>query len=137
MKSFFAASLALAVSTVPSFAGQWQTEEDKGIFLHSLQEGTARLEMVCDPDGIWLPPEFHVLVTDGGQFMEGNTVEVSTEAETLTYPLSGGSILGATPEVWNQLVTALSKPGTVTFSTETETVAFNIENSLTADCNRQ
>lgn len=65
MKSFFAASLALAVSTVPSFAGQWQTEEDKGIFLHSLQEGTARLEMVCDPDGIWLPPEFHVLVTDG------------------------------------------------------------------------
>jgi len=137
MKSLFAASVALAVSTIPGFAGEWQTEEDKGIFLHTLQEGTARLEMVCDPEGIWMPPEFHVLVTEGGQFMEGNTVEVSTKAETLTYPLSGGSILGATPEVWNQLVSALSEPGTVTFSTPTETVAFNIENRLTADCDQQ
>lgn len=136
MKSCLVADLALVLSTVPALAGQWKTEEDKGIFLHSVQQGRARLEMVCDPDGIWLPPEFHVLVTDAGAVLDGTTVEVRTDTETLSYPLSGGAILGATPEGWNRLVAALSHPGTMSFSTASRTVSFDIENSLTADCIR-
>ena len=116
-------------------AAEWQSAEDKGIFLHTIQEGTARLELVCDPEGAWLPPEFHVVVTPApGQFLEGTTIEVCTETETQTFPLSGGSIVSRDPEVWNKVVATLSKPGPITFSAGGQDVSFNIEDELKADC---
>jgi hypothetical protein len=136
MKNFATSMLALAASALPVSAAQWQSEEVKGIFSHTVQDGTARLEVVCDPEGLWTPPEFHVVATDSGQFMEGDTVEVRTENETLTYPLSGGSILGETAEEWNKLIAAIGTPGTITFSASGKEITLNIEGSLPANCVR-
>jgi hypothetical protein len=136
MKNFATSILALAASALPVSAAQWQSEEVKGIFSHTVQDGTARLEVVCDPEGLWTPPEFHVVATDSGQFMEGDTVEVRTENETLTYPLSGGSILGETAEEWNKLIAAIGTPGTITFSASGKEITLNIEGSLPANCVR-
>jgi len=136
MKNFATAILALAASALPVSAAQWQSEEVKGIFSHTIQDGTARLEVVCDPEGLWTPPEFHVVATDSGRFMEGDTVEVRTETETLTYPLSGGSILGETAEEWNELIAAIGTPGTITFSASGKEVTLNVEGSLPANCVR-
>lgn len=136
MKNFATSILAVAASALPVSAAQWQSEEVKGIFSHTVQDGTARLEVVCDPEGLWTPPEFHVVATDSGHFMEGDTVEVRTETETLTYPLSGGSILGETAEEWNELIAAIGTPGTITFSASGKEVTLNIEGSLSADCVR-
>lgn len=135
MKSFVVSAFSLAVLALPVGAGEWQSEENKGIFLHTIQEGTARLELVCDPEGVWLPPEFHVVVTPApGQFLEGTTIEVRSETETQTFPLSGGSIVGREPEVWNKVVATLAKPGPITFSAGGQDVAFTIKGELTADC---
>ncbi|WP_265501265.1 hypothetical protein [Paracoccus beibuensis] len=136
MKIFAASMLALGASVLPVSAAQWQSEEVKGIFSHTVQDGTARLEVVCDPEGLWTPPEFHVVATENGRFMEGDTVEVRTDAKTMTYSLSGGSILGETAEEWNELIAAIGKPGTITFSATGKEVTFNIEGSLPADCVR-
>lgn len=135
MKSFAISAFSLAVLALSADAGEWQTEENKGIFLHTIQEGTARLELVCDPEGVWLPPEFHVVVTPApGQFLEGTTIEVRTETETQTFPLSGGSIVGREPEIWNKVVATLAKPGPITFSAGGQDVSFTIEGELSADC---
>ena len=135
MKSFAVSAFSFAVLALPVGAGEWQSEENKGIFLHTIQEGTARLELVCDPEGVWLPPEFHVVVTPApGQFLEGTTIEVRSETETQNFPLSGGSIVGREPEVWNKVVATLAKPGPITFSAGGQDVAFTIEGELTADC---
>ena len=135
MKSFVLSTLVLAVMPVPVSAAQWQSSENKGLFEYMLQDGTARLELVCDPEGVWLPPEFHVVVTPApGQFLEGTTIEVRSETETQTFPLSGGSIVGREPEVWNKVVATLAKPGPITFSAGGQDVAFTIEGELTADC---
>lgn len=136
MKDFATSILALAASALPISAAQWQSEEVKGIFSHTVQDGTARLEVVCDPEGLWTPPEFHVVATDSGQFMEGDTVEVRTETEALTYPLSGGSILGETAEEWNELIAAIETPGTITFTASGKEVILTIEGSLPANCVR-
>ena len=135
MKSFAVSAISLVALALPVGAGEWQSAENKGIFLHTIQEGTARLELVCDPEGVWLPPEFHVVVTPAlGQFLEGTSIEVRTETETQTFPLSGGSIVGREPEVWNKVVAILAKPGPITFSAGGQDVAFTIEGDLTADC---
>ena len=135
MKSFVISALSLAVLALPVDAGEWQSEENKGIFLHTIQEGTARLELVCDPEGVWLPPEFHVVVTPApGQFLEGTSIEVRTETETQTFSLSGGSIVSRDPEVWNKVVATLAKPGPITFSAGGQDVSFTIEDELKADC---
>ena len=135
MKSFVVSAFSLAVLASPVGAAEWQSAEDKGIFLHTIQDGTARLELVCDPEGAWLPPEFHVVVTPApGQFLEGTTIEVCTETETQTFPLSGGSIVSREPEVWNKVVAILAKSGPITFSAGGQDVAFTIEGELTADC---
>lgn len=135
MKSFVISAFFLAILVLPVGAGEWQSKENKGIFLHTIQDGTARLELVCDPEGVWLPPEFHVLVTPApGQFLEGTSIEVRTETESQTFPLSGGSIVGREPEVWNKVVATLAKPGPITFSAGGQDVAFTIEGELAADC---
>lgn len=135
MKRFVVSALALAVLALPVGAGQWQYDENKGIFLHTIQDGTARLELVCDPEGIWIPAEFHVVVTPApGQFLEGTTIEVRTKMGTQTFPLSGGSIVSRDPEVWNKVVETLAKPGPITFSAGGQDVSFTIEGELTADC---
>ena len=135
MKKSVMAALALAVTALPLSAAQWKVTEDKGLLEYTIQEGTARLELVCDPEGVWLPPEFHVVVTPApGQFLEGTTIEVRSETETQTFPLSGGSIVGREPEVWNKVVATLAKPGPITFSAGGQDVAFTIEGELTADC---
>lgn len=135
MKSFVVTVLSLAGAAIPVSAAQWQSTEDKGLFEYTLQEGTARLELVCDPEGAWLPPEFHVVVTPApGQFLEGTTIEVRTETETQTFPLSGGSIVSRDPEVWNKVVETLAKPGPITFSASGQDVSFTIEDELKADC---
>ena len=135
MKSFVVSALSLAVLALPVGAGQWQSEENKGIFLHTIQEGTARLELVCDPEGIWIPAEYHVVVTPApGHFLEGTTIEGRTETETHTFPLSGGSIVSREPEGWNKVVAILAKPGPITFSAGGQDVSFTIEGELTADC---
>lgn len=135
MKSFVVSALSLAVMALPVGAAEWQSVEDKNLFLHTIQEGTARLELVCDPEGAWLPPEYHVVVTPApGQFLEGTTIEVRTETETQTFPLSGGSVVSREPEVWNKVVATLSKPGPITFSAGGQDVSFTIEDELKADC---
>lgn len=135
MKRFIISAFSLAGLALPVVAGEWDSEEDKGIFLHTIQDGTARLELVCDPEGIWIPAEFHVVVTPApGQFLEGATIEVRTEAETQTFPLSGGSIVGRDPEVWNKVVATLAKPGPITFSADGQDVTLTIEGELSADC---
>lgn len=131
------AAIIAASTAFPAVAAQWQEEQDKGIFLYTLHEGTARLEMVCDPEGLWTPPEFHVVATDGGQFLEGDTVEVKTADGSETFPLSGGSILGATPEVWNSLVEMLITPGTVTFSAGGKEVPFAIDSAIETNCTQE
>lgn len=135
MKNLLVSALSFACLVQPVGAGQWQSEENKGIFLHTIQDGTARLELVCDPEKLWIPPEFHVVVSEAGQFLQGNTVEVSTDVETLTVPLSGGSILGREPDVWNSIVAMLAQPGTVSFKAGEQELTFNIEGELTVDCN--
>ena len=135
MKSFVVSALSLAVMALPVGAAEWQSVEDKNLFLHTIQDGTARLELVCDPEDAWLPPEYHVVVTPApGQFLEGTTIEVRTETETQTFPLSGGSIVSREPEVWNKVVATLSKPGPITFSAGGQDVSFTIEDELKADC---
>lgn len=135
MKSFVVSAFSLAILALPVSAAEWQSVEDKGIFLHTIQEGTARLELVCDPEGAWLPPEYHVVVTPApGQFLEGTTIEVRTETETQTFPLSGGSIVSREPEVWNKVVAILAKSGPITFSAGGQDVSFIIEDELKADC---
>ena len=135
MRKFVILAAFLSVLALPVGAGEWKSEENKGIFLHTIQEGTARLELVCDPEGAWLPPEFHVVVTPApGQFLEGTTIEVRTETETQTFPLSGGSIVSRDPEVWNKVVATLAKPGPITFSAGGQDVSFTIEDELKADC---
>ena len=135
MKRFIISAFSLAGLAFPVGAGEWKSEEDKGLFLHTIQDGTARLELVCDPEGAWLPPEYHVVVTPApGQFLQGTSIEVRTETETQTFPLSGGSIVGREPEVWNKVVATLAKPGPITFSAGGKDVAFTIEGELTADC---
>lgn len=135
MKDVATLIVSLAILALPVGAGEWRSEENKGIFLHTIQNGPARLELVCDPEGIWLPPEFHVVVMPApGQFLEGTTIEVSTETETQTFPLSGGSIVGRDPDVWNNVVATLAKPGPITFSAGGEDVSFTIEDELKADC---
>ena len=135
MKNFAAFVLAFAASVLPVSAAQWQSEEVKGIFSHTIQEGSARLELVCDPEGVWLPPEYHVVVTPApGQFLQGTSIEVRTATETQTFPLSGGSIVSSEPEVWNKVVATLAKPGPITFSAGGQDVSFTIEGELTADC---
>lgn len=134
MKSFVVTVLSLATTALPVSAGEWQSSEYKGLFEYTLRDGTARLALVCDPEGIWMPPEFHVVVTDAGQFLQGTKVDVRTETETQTFPLSGGSIVSRDPEVWNKVVATLAKPGPITFSAGGQDVAFTIEGELTADC---
>ena len=135
MKTYVVSAFSFAVLALPVGAGEWQSEENKGIFLHTIQEGTARLELVCDPEGVWLPPEFHVVVTPApGQFLEGTSIEVRTETETQTFPLSGGSIVGREPKIWNKVVATLTKPGPITFSAGGQDVSFTIEGELSADC---
>ena len=135
MKSIVVTVLFLTATAPPVSAAQWQSTEDKGLFEYTLQDGTARLELVCDPEGVWLPPEFHVVVTPApGQFLEGTTIEVRTETETQTFPLSGGSIVGREPEAWNKVVATLAKPGPITFSAGGQDVSFKIEDELKADC---
>lgn len=135
MKRFIISAFSLAGLAFPVGAGEWKSEEDKGLFLHTIQDGRARLELVCDPEGIWIPAEFHVVVTPTpGEFLQGTTIEIRTEVETQTFPLSGGSIVGREPEVWNKVVATLAKPGPITFSAGGKDVAFTIEGELSADC---
>ena len=135
MKKSVTAVLALAATALPLSAAQWKVTEDKGLLEYTIQEGTARLELVCDPERVWLPPEFHLVVTPAaGQFLQGTTIEVRTETETQTFPLSGGSIVGREPDMWNKVVATLAKPGPITFSAGGQDVAFTIEGELSADC---
>ena len=71
MKDFAILISFLAALALPVGAGEWKSEEDKGIFLHTIRGGTARLELVCDPEGVWVPAEFHVVVTPKpGEFLQ-------------------------------------------------------------------
>lgn len=119
-------------------AATWVASQDKGLAVYALQDGTARIDMVCDPEGLWTTPEYHVVVTDGGSFLTGNTIEVSDGPQTLTFPLSGGSILGATAKVedWNNLVTMLTTPGPVHFTAGSKTVSLTIDAPVNATCAR-
>lgn len=134
VKSAVAAAVMLLMPASTAGAAEWQTVEDKGIFLHSLRDGSAKLEMVCDPDELWSPPEFHVLVTDGGHFLEGDVVEFRAGDEALKYPLSGGSIVGVNADEWNALVAVLSRPGSVSFSAAGIEIKLKVEGALRADC---
>ena len=49
MKSFVVSAFSLAVLALPVGAAEWQSAEDKGIFLHTIQEGTAVLNWCAIP----------------------------------------------------------------------------------------
>lgn len=128
---------ALAAVTAGAASGAvWEASQDKGLQIYGLRDGTASIEMVCDPEGIWTTPEYHVVVTESGTFMTGNNIEVSDGAQLLSFPLSGGSILGSTTnaEEWNNLVDLLTTPGTLSFTAGTKSVSLTNDATLSAAC---
>lgn len=131
------AAVLLSCMAVPALAADWQAGEDKGLLVYDLQDGATRVKLVCDPEGIWSTPSYHVTPSEGGATLEGTSVEVTAGEKTVTVPLSGGSILGTDKTVWNDLMPMLTTPGTVTFAAAGKALTVEVSSAVTANCIQQ
>lgn len=135
MKAIIAAAILIGTCGMAS-ANEWSAKDDKGLKVYNLRDGSATVDLVCDPDNLWEPPEYHLVVKQSGNVLDGSTVEIRKGEEALTMPLSGGSILSTDREGWNKLIELLSQPGLIEFAAGGNTVALNAANALTSDCER-
>ncbi|MCY1741017.1 hypothetical protein [Ensifer sp. SL37] len=134
IRNAIATTLFLAVAS-PCVAGQWVKSDDKGLSVYNLRDGQKQINMACDPEALWDPPEYHVTVSDGRTFLAGDRAEVKSGRETITLPLSGDSFLaGKDTKHWNKLVAMLTKPGTVTFRDGKSEIAVKIDAAIKNDC---
>lgn len=136
MKAIIAAAIVVATCGMAS-ANEWSAKDDKGLKVYNLRDGSATLDLVCDPDNLWEPPEYHLVVKQGGNILDGSSVEIKKGEEALTMPLSGGSILSTDRDGWNKLIELLSQPGLIEFHAGENTVALNATSALTSGCARQ
>lgn len=131
------AAALLSCMALPSFAAQWKSGEDKGLLVYDLQDGAARVKLVCDPEGVWTTPAYHVTPSEAGATLEGTSVEVKAGEKALTLPLSGGSILGADQESWNELLPMLTTPGTVSFAASGKVITVEVSDAVATNCVRK
>lgn len=134
MKGFCAA--VLLASCGAAGAAEWTETDDKGLRLHALQDGTTTISLVCDSDGLWEPPEYHLVLQDGGGGFGTGEIQVSKDELTLTLALSGGAILSTDRTAWNVLIDLLSKPGPVTFAAAGRRVVVSSTEGLVSRCKR-
>lgn len=137
MRILTIAAAMLSGLALPSFAADWQTGEDKGLLVYDLQDGATHVKLVCDPEGVWSTPAYHVTPSEAGATLEGTTVEVKAGEKTLTAPLSGGSILGTDKAVWNELLPMLTTPGTVSFSAAGKVFTVEVSSEVATNCARK
>lgn len=137
MKTLTIAAAMLVSMAAPSIAADWTSGEDKGLRFYDLQDGASRVLLVCDPDGVWSPPSYHVTPSEAGVTLSGTSVDVTAGEKTLTLPLSGGSILGQDKDAWNELLPLLTTPGTVSFAAAGKVFTVEVSGAIDTNCARQ
>lgn len=137
MRRLTIAAVLLSSMAVPSFAASWQSGEDKGLKVYDLQDGATRVKLVCDPEGVWETPAYHVTPSEAGATLEGTSVEVKAGEKAVTLPLSGGSILGTDKESWNELLPMLTTPGTVSFAASGKVFTVEVSDAVATNCARK
>ncbi len=127
---------AVAMACGPAAAAEWKSSEDKGLRLYSLIDGSARLDLVCDPEGLWEPAEFHLSVIPSGAVLTGSSLTATKGDESVTLPVASGAVLGRDAEAWNKLIGMISEPGTVTFESDATSVSITFDAAREGDCLR-
>ena len=127
---------AVALACGPAAAADWKSSEDKGLKLYRLVDGANRLDLVCDPEGLWEPPEFHLFLSPSGSILNGASLTATKDEESVTLPLVAGAVVSRQPDLWNKLIGMISEPGTVTFISDATSVAITFDASREGDCLR-
>lgn len=135
MKAIYAAMIFAATCSAAS-AGEWSSQDDKGLKVYSLHDGAVAVDLVCDPDSLWEPPEYHLVVKHGGAVLDGESVRVQKGDEAVTLPMAGGSILSTDRDGWNKVIELVSEPGTIEFQAAGQAVAIEAESGLVSECKR-
>ena len=127
---------AVVMASGPASAAEWKSSEDKGLKLYSLVEGANRLDLVCDPEGLWEPAEFHLFFSPSGSVLTGASLTVTKDDESVTLPVVAGAVVGRQPDLWNKLIGMISEPGTVTFESDAISAAITFDSAREGDCLR-
>lgn len=141
MKKIICSTLIIAAALGSASGKEWSQNTVKGLQVFEFHEGTANLNLVCDPEGIWEPAEFHLLLTRSGQTLEGSSVSVTKGKSSLSLPLTGGAVLSTDQAAWNGLIDLLSDAGqgAITFSSDSASITINpdLPISDSGSCKRQ
>lgn len=123
------ATAVFAMTSGMAMAATWSHEDDKGLQIYTLVDGETRLELVCDPDKLWEPAEFHLIMKRNGTVIEDATVTASKGESSVTLPMMGGAVVAQDKDAWEQLVGLMSEAGTVSFQAGTHafSVAFDAQ----------
>lgn len=135
----FLMTLAVLSSTASAVMAQgatWDASENRGLKLYTASQGSVKASLVCDPDNLWEPAEYHLQVQSSGAVLPGNSVTVSAGEESVTVPLSGGAILSNDRESWNKILAMLAAPGKVTFAAGDVQVQLDFASETTLNCLR-
>lgn len=135
MKWVCVVAILAATSGIAS-AADWSAADDKGLKTYTLAEAETRLELVCDPDLLWEPPEFHLVVKRNGEVLDGPTLTAAKDAESVTLTLTGGAVVAQDRDAWNKLIALISNPGTVSFEAEGESFSVTFDDHREGNCSR-
>ena len=127
---------AAVSSAVMADGARWDADDRRGLKLFTASQGSVKVSLVCDPDNLWEPAEYHLQAHSNGAVLPGNSVTVSAGEESVTVPLSGGSILSNDRESWNKILVMLESPGKVRFAAGNVQVQLDLADEATLNCKR-
>lgn len=135
MKMMIAVAALSMIGAVEAGAANWSASQDKGLRVYTLREGAARVDMVCDPEGIWAPnPEYHIIPSTGGQVLDGGTVTIKNGDQSVTATIGGGSILADDAKSWNALLAVVTAPGDLSFAAGGKTISLHVDKAIQTEC---
>lgn len=122
----------LTAAAQAAAATGWTTTSDKGIELHQIAADHVQVTIVCDPNGVWEPAEFHMTIKVGGAAIPAGKASISSgEATADLQVYDGGNIVKT--DTWPELMAVFQSNEEKHLAYGNQAVNFVIP-AFTADC---
>lgn len=104
--AFLAASLFALCGSVA--AKDWSETTNKGLAIFEWKARTTRLLLVCDPDGVFDPPQIYFMATINGRRAESGVIHLESGGKSTDLSVVGAAVLAKdAPSKWNNAIDML------------------------------
>ncbi|AZY95911.1 hypothetical protein EOJ32_19145 (plasmid) [Paracoccus sp. Arc7-R13] len=131
MKAFVTASV-FAFSAAPAFAWVQQTDF-RGLEIFDYEAGAVDLQIICDPQGAFVPPIFSATISLDGVDYEGD-LTFRSSAGTFNARAMNGGISGNDRDSWTNMINAFRSSAQIELDAGGRTYHLDTSDPLSVPC---